>query len=311
MSWQYLSIYAITQRVSSVRRYEIWGEFLKAARKRKYRSAREFCARARLEISYPQYSRYESGEQLPGLGQAIRLFRHLEVPVLEGVLEWSRAQITDAAAQQAVEGHLGRLRSGVSANPAPEAAGASVASGPLPLDEMIVFNRAHLKLFSSDPFYRDIFTYLNSCAPRWVAASEVGQSLGLEAARAQEMLGLLRDLGVVVEEQGGYRAAKRIFYFPDDPDFFELRNLNLAHNTRAILGRLSHGDIARKRAYRGLITRELNSAQVAHVIARMDQLLSETLHLPESDSSDRIYSVCTLVGERFALPPLRLDPPQP
>lgn len=296
-----------------IKRYESWGEFLKGVRRRKYRSAREFCAQAQLAVSYPQYSRYESGEQLPPLDQAVGLFRHLEVPVLEGVLEWSRAQIQDEPAAQELANRLAALRSQVRESRV-EPSAAPEAPGPLPLDEMIVFNRAHLKLFSSDPFYRDIFTYLNSCAPRWVRVEEVALSLGLEPSRAAVMLSDLHDHGVVVQDavaalqdagaplrhEPRFRAAKRIFYFPDDPDFFELRNLNLAHNTDAILRRINHEDVSKKRAYRGLITRELNAEQLSQLIARMDQLLSETLCLPESETSDRVYSVCTLVGERFA-----------
>ena len=74
-------------------RYSCWGEFLKSKRRTHFRSARDFCAQKQIGISYPQYSRYEAGHQLPSLLQAMEMFRHLDVTPAEGMLEWCRAQL--------------------------------------------------------------------------------------------------------------------------------------------------------------------------------------------------------------------------
>ncbi len=53
--------------------YQSWGGFLKSMREKRFRSAREFCSQVPMGIHYPQYSRYESGAQLPSLEQALAL----------------------------------------------------------------------------------------------------------------------------------------------------------------------------------------------------------------------------------------------
>src|SRR6476661_2541186 len=97
------------------RRYESWGDFLKKRREERYRSAREFCSKVKVGISYPQYSRYEAGDQLPNLEQALELCRLLGVPALEGLMEWNRAQMAGDVAQAAlrdIELLLERIRVG-------------------------------------------------------------------------------------------------------------------------------------------------------------------------------------------------------
>jgi transcriptional regulator with XRE-family HTH domain len=301
------------------RKYESWGEFLKTRREAKFRSAREFCSKVQVGISYPQYSRYEAGDQLPHLEQAIELFKLLEVPVLEGLLEWSRAQISDTSARGEVEGLLGRVRKGLP-EPAEEAAEQAAevtreeqvnkaVSGigvfttqTISLDDIIVFNRSHLRLFSSDPAYRDIFTYINSYAPEWISEEEIAEALGMAVKRAQEMLEQLSDLGVILLAGGKCRASKRNFYFPDDPDFFHLRNLNLTHNATAIMRKLGHEDLTQRRAYRGLITRELTAEQLDRVISRLDETVSSVVGMPETPNPEKIFSLCVLLGERFTRP---------
>lgn len=302
------------------RKYQSWGEFLKKRRESHYRSAREFCARATVEISYPQYSRYEAGDQLPNLEQALHLCHLLEVPMLEGLMEWCRAQMSDATARREVEVLLDQIRAnGGSAPVLPSgkpaiAQASSLANGgkvagigvftaaTINLDDVIVFNRSHLRLFSSDPVYRDIFTYINSYAPEWISITEIGAALGVPLAKMEKMVEQLSDLGVVLLAGEKCRATKRNFYFPDDPDFFPLRNMNLTHNTASIMRRLKHEDLLARRAYRGLVTRELTNDQLDRVVTRIDELVSDVVAMPETPNPERIYSLCLLLGERFERP---------
>jgi hypothetical protein len=170
---------------------------------------------------------------------------------------------------------------------------------------VIVFNRSHLRLFASDPLYRDIFTYINSFAPDWIANEEIAEALGIEPARARSMIAQLADLGVIVCAAGRSRAAKRNFYYPDDLDFFALRNENFLRNAERVLKRLSHEELEGRRAYRGLITRELTAEQMDELVARADDLIRAVASLPESDRPERIYSLCVLAGESFRRPAVR------
>jgi hypothetical protein len=174
----------------------------------------------------------------------------------------------------------------------------------VPLDDVVVFNRMHLRVFSSDPRYRDIFTYINSFAPRVVRAREVANALGCATGEAETLLETLSELGVIVAEKEGsatgFRASKRVFYFPDDEDFFPLRNLNLRHNAEAILSRLTYREIADRKAYRGLITRELTEQQLQYVVEQLDQLIGKVVALPETANPRTIYSLSVLMGERFS-----------
>jgi transcriptional regulator with XRE-family HTH domain len=282
------------------RKYETWGDFLKKRREAKFRSAREFCTKVSVGISYPQYSRYEAGDQLPNLEQALELCRLLEIAPLEGLLEWNRAQIFGHPSKEDIEAILGRFREhGIEAVtsgalPPPKglipASSTSGAAGKSPSglftnasispDDVIVFNRSHLRLFSSDPAYRDIFTYVNSYAPEWISAQEVSQALGVSLERIEEMLEKLSDLGVILLAGGRCRATKKNFYFPDDEDFFDLRNLNL----------------------RGLLTRELTDEQLEQVISKIEEVMGSIIDMPETVNPDKIYSICILLGERFTRP---------
>ncbi len=310
------------------RKYQSWGEFLKKRREGHYRSAREFCARATVGISYPQYSRYEAGDQLPNLEQALHLCQLLEVPMLEGLMEWCRAQMSDATARGEVELLLDKVRANGGSSPVLQggktAASQTAAAGTssnvagigvftaatINLDDVIVFNRSHLRLFSSDPLYRDIFTYINSYAPEWISVAEIGAALGVPLGKMETMVEQLSDLGVVLLAGERCRATKRNFYFPDDPDFFPLRNMNLTHNTASIMRRLKHEDLLSRRAYRGLVTRELTNDQLDRVVSRIDGLVSDVVAMPETPNPERIYSLCLLLGERFERPAQYARPSQ-
>lgn len=303
----------MTRRVKH-RKYASWGEFLKRFRERGFRSAREFCTRMEVGISYPQYSRYEAGEQLPPLEQALDLCRKLGASRLEGLLEWNLAQLPETELRTDVLTLLKRVQEGGGAvnalmqplspklSPHGGAGASLLSSGVVELDDVIVFNRSHLKLFSSDPAYRDLFTYINSFSPEWVSLDELSQALSLPLKRIHKMLDDLRDLGAVVVMEGACRASKRVFYFPDDADFFPLRNMNFEHNVNTIMGKVTHDDLAARRAYRGLVTRELTAKQLDALLSDIESLMLKVVDNPESSSPDKIYSFCTLVGERFARP---------
>jgi hypothetical protein len=105
--------------------------------------------------------------------------------------------------------------------------------------------------------------------------------------------------GAASAEVSGYRSTKRVLYFPDDEDFFELRNLNFRHNADEILKKLNHPDVAARKAYRGLVTRELTSDQAAQLMAGLEHVLSQAVLKPESPEARSVYSICVLLGERF------------
>jgi len=290
--------------INSKRKYRAWGNYLKKQREAKFRSARDFCSKVELGISYPQYSRYEAGEQLPNLEQALALGRILEMPTLEMILEWSRAQISDSETVQELEALLTKARDSQSlpkSSPTgKQSSGLGIFSqATVPLDDVIVFNRSHLKLFLSDPAYRDIFTYINSFAPEWITAEELTLALGIALPKLQKMLDRLDELGVIKVSANKCRVTKSNFYFPDDEEFFSLRNLNLTHNATQIMRRLSYADLQERRAYRSLVTRELTERQLDQVLGQLDGLMSQIVRLPESDQPQKIYSVCVLAGERF------------
>lgn len=288
------------------RKYPLWGEFLKARREAKYRSAREFCAKVPIGISYPQYSRYEAGEQLPSLEHALELCKHLEVQVVEGILEWNRAQLPlESEAVSKLDQLLSGVRTGGPLT-ALETAGRPIAppsstpaSPAVRLDEVIVFNRSHLRMFGSDPAYRDIFTYINSYAPDWISSDEISRAMDIPSRKLSGMLDDLCEHGVIVMEGENCRASKRVFYFPDDADFFPMRNLNLVHNVSNIMRRLSFEDLNDRKAYRGLISRELTPAQLDLLISRLDGLLHDVVESPENGEPQKIYSLCVVLGERF------------
>ena len=93
------------------------------------------------------------------------------------------------------------------------------------------------------------------------------------------------------------------FYFPDDEDFFELRNLNLRYNAEAILEKVTPADLSDRKAYRGLVTRELSDGQLEEIVQGIEGLIRKMATLPEEDESEKVYSLCLLLGERFAKSP--------
>ncbi len=302
----------------SKNRYESWGSFLRSYREKKYRSAREFCARFSIGISYPQYSRYEVGEQLPNLNQALLLCRLLDIYLVEGLFVWSLSQIQDPETHTEINLQLAQLRRKKAENilnpePEPHASPktkdhplshltASKNSSPVELDDVFVFNRSHLKLFSSNPIYRDIFTYINSYGPGWLTKEELAKAHEVSTSEMAEFMEQLQQLGIIIIQENKCRALKKILYFPDDPDFFELRNLNITHNATSILKKLTHQEIIEKRAFRGLVTRELTLEQRNTLFTKIDELFQTMLEFPETENPEKIYSLCLLLGGRFSRP---------
>ncbi|OFZ80716.1 MAG: hypothetical protein A2583_06885 [Bdellovibrionales bacterium RIFOXYD1_FULL_53_11] len=289
-------------------KYESWGEFIKRRRELCFRSAREFCNRVNVGISYPQYSRYEAGDQLPNLDQALQLCKLLGVTPIEGILEWCRAQISEDMVRTDLEKLLDGHRStkaGAEAKNEMQKKTVPAKPSDFSLDDLIVFNRSHLKVFTSDPAYRDIFTYVNSFSPEWISSSEISQAIGIPPTKLSIMLEKLNDLGVLLVAGEKCRSTKRNFYFPDDPEFFEIRNLNFKHNSADILRKMKHDDISLRKSYRGLVTRELTSDQAEYFVKRLDAVANEFVMLPETENPDRIYSMCLLLGARFERPKIK------
>jgi transcriptional regulator with XRE-family HTH domain len=263
--------------------------FLKIKREALYRSAREFSARVSTGVSYPQYSRYEAGDQLPSLAQALSICNALNVPELETLLEWNKAQLEEGSA---LREQLGHLVSG--SKPESPTSGFKV-----PLDKVVVFNRSHRDVFQQHPAYRDIFTYINAFHPEKISVAQMARALKLEESLAEKMLAQLESLGVVLKQDGLYGASKRNFYFPDDQDFFDLRNMNVRHNFDEIMGSLTFKSISTGNAYRGVITREFTLPQLKWIAEQSEKLLAQSVGLPEDEGGEAIYSVLTVVGERF------------
>jgi transcriptional regulator with XRE-family HTH domain/DNA-binding MarR family transcriptional regulator len=284
-------------------KYPSWGNFLKSRRETRFKSARELCRLMSVGISYPQYSRYEAGDQLPSLEQALSIGEILGVPPIETTIEWTVAQLP--ASQELTQGELTRMldgRRGGGAKPAtaPQSSHEKRLGQGLALDDVIVFNRSHLKVFGSDPAYRDVFTYVNSFGPDWIESEEIARALGLDSARVAALIEQLSELGVIHASEGKCRSTKRVLYYPDDEDFFTLRNFNFRHNAERILESLSHRDVASRKAYRGLVTRELTAEQAARLMASLEQVLSQAVAMPETPEARSVYSLCVLFGERFA-----------
>jgi len=293
-------------------KYPGFASYLRSHRERNYRSARDFCARVKIGISYPQYSRYEAGDQLPPLVQSITIFGQLGVSPLEALLEWNKAQLSDASVQAApepavaktlkeIEVLLNQVRSGITpeVEKSAEKSRSGVNAFDVPLDKVVVFNRSHRDVFMKHPAYRDIFTYINAFHPRKISVEELSRALKIEPPVIREMLEDLERLGVVLRKDESFVAAKRNFYFPDDADFFELRNLNVRHNFSQLMDNLQFEALSTRQAFRGLITREFTPAQYRWVVDQSERLLAQAVGLPEDEGGDVIYSVMTVVGERF------------
>jgi transcriptional regulator with XRE-family HTH domain len=283
-------------------KYRGFSEFLRKRRSDKYRSAREFNQCVKIGVSYPQYSRYEAGEQLPNLPQALEIGTALAIPTLEMTLEWNLAQLGESQSSKSkasseIASLLDAIRAGET--PIPEAKHTAV-----PLDEVIVFNRSHRDLFLKDPAYRDIFTYINSFHSgghtEEVTADRVSKALSIPMKKLEPMLEKLSDLGVILKSGKKFTAAKSNFYFPDDQDFFELKQQNLRHNVDRIMEKMTLGELQSRKALRGLLTRELTPSQLGWVLGQIEGLLAKVVELPEDPEARMIYSVCAVVGERFS-----------
>lgn len=282
--------------------FSSWGVFLKKNREKIYRSAREFCQKIKIGISYPQYSRYESGEQLPSLEQVLRLCRYLEIPLSEGFMEWGIAQVKDPLLHSELNSQLVNFRLMHTEEKAVKVKDTELESQTIPLDNVIVFNRSHLELFSSDPMYRDIFTYINSFYPALISAQELASALELPLERVEEMVHHLQKIGVIITQNGKFQVSKPLLYFPDDLEFFDLRNQNLSHNFNAIVRRLKHSDILGQKAFRGLYSRELSTEQLSFLIQKLEEIGNQVMRLPETDHPEAVYSLCLLLGSRFSRP---------
>lgn len=272
-----------------------FGEFLKEIRQNRYRSAREFCLREGLAISYPQYSRYESGEQLPSLETALSLGLKLGADQRATLRQWCLDQVGP---------QLGQTIRDI----LPEVAVQTLTAKPLrerSLDHVIVFNRQHLRLFESDPLYRDFFTYVNAFAmeEQGIEISEVAQALGIENQRANEMVARLDEVGVLSAlPSARVRASKKTYYFPDDVDFFKLRNQNLTQNLTQILKEAAPSDYKDRRAFRGLVSRELTADQVEMLMVELEAVLARMMSVAEDRNARSVYSLCVAFGKRFERP---------
>jgi hypothetical protein len=173
------------------------------------------------------------------------------------------------------------------------------ADDAIPLDDVFVFNRSHLKLFQSNPRYRDFFTYVNSFSPEWIPAAEMAESFSLSLEETRKMLDDLVDLGVLLSEDDTYRASKSNYHFPDDEVFFDLRNRNLKENVHALLDKIQPDDLRTRRAFRGLVTRELTEGQLASLVVKLEELVGGAIAFPESENPKKVYSLALLLGERF------------
>ncbi len=285
-----------------------FSELLKNSRAELFKSAREFCSQVKLGISYPQYARYEAGLQLPPLELALKLCSVLHIELREGIRCWVIDQIQDPELNEQAQAALAQGSKSDGAAPPPPKTDARLGQG-VRLDDVIVFNRSHLRSFSRDPRYRDLFTFVNSFAgTEGMTLNTVAQAMEIPLAELTQLMTELDELGVVIlktptgsTEQRVF-AAKKNFYFPDDEDFYELRNKNLKHNFESILQNMSYASLAEKSAYRGLVTRELTPSQFQELSSVLEQSLMRTVKMPESPSAQDVFSICILAGKRFRLP---------
>jgi transcriptional regulator with XRE-family HTH domain len=310
------------------RTYRNWGQWLKRKRETKFRSAREFCTHIDLGISYPQYSRYESGDQLPSANQLVAICRAVETDPVEALMEWCLSQIED----QEIWVQFGQalpwvaaLRRGETVCPKPsseekdesknrpsdaelearareEARATTKAESEL-LGMTLVFGKVHRELFESDPRYRDVFTYVNAYDGAGVSMDDLSRDLGIETAHAFRMAETLARLGVLVVERGVgktlYRASKKFFYFPDDEEFFDLRNKNFRHNIEGVLGGKKYAEFVKSGCMRDLLTRELTEEQYKKVRDAAEHWLVEASQMDEDPSAKTIYSIGLFMGPRF------------
>jgi len=190
---------------------------------------------------------------------------------------------------------------GLSAPAKPAAGGEVSRTTGVSLDDVIVLNRSHLRLLcSKEPAYRDIFTYVYVYAPDWITPEEVAVAFEIPIESVRGFFKELVELGVLMEQDGLVRPSKTNCYFPDDADFYELRNLNFTHNVNQIMKRLTFEDLKAGAAYRNLITRELSPRQIRSVIEGIEGLFRNVVGLAERPEPGAVHSLCVVLGERFA-----------
>lgn len=257
-------------------------------------------------MSYPQYSRYESGLQLPSLAQAIHIGEQLQGSTAEVVLQWSRAQLEDPAhvgvrvIDELLRSARGELTTGQVLRTGELRPSQQEKPAGIPLDDVLVFSRAHLRLFQSDPRFRDFFSYVNSFAGAdGLTAAEIARGLELSEERASQMGVQLVELGVLRSAQGRFKAQKGVFYFPEDEDFFELRNQNFRHEVDSLLRKVTSVDLAANKGLRSLLTREFTPAQAVALQDALNQVFEKAVDLPMEEPVDRLYSLCLIFGERL------------
>jgi hypothetical protein len=171
-----------------------------------------------------------------------------------------------------------------------------------PLDKTLVFNQSHLKVFSADPMYRDLFTYINSFYPELISMTELATAFQVPLDQIRKKVLLLEEMGVVSIQNENCKVTKSLLYFPDDPEFFELRNKNISYNFNALLEKLQHVDTVSRKAFRGLYSRELSAEQVELLILKLEEVANQVMGFPVTSHAQSVYSLCLLLGVRFSRP---------
>ncbi|MEK7692119.1 MAG: hypothetical protein AAB425_13980, partial [Bdellovibrionota bacterium] len=169
------------------------------------------------------------------------------------------------------------------------------------LDHVLVLNRKHRDILASDPNFRDVLTYIQSFKPELVSLGRVATEIGLSLLRVREMCAKLAEnhlLEVIGDEA---RGVKQALYFPEDEDFFLLKNQSFTHNVSKILGQLSVEDLRNKRATRMLLTAALSEDDFKEVQRSLEGVVESVLSRkrPGATTDAPVYSVCVLAGRRF------------
>lgn len=242
----------------------------------------------------------------------------LSIPLMEGMGEWCRAQTSNVTAHDEIDQFL--LLQKQLDESVPDSEKTVLERPPVDqpilkaptqsvLDDTMVFNRSHLKLFLSDPLYRDIFAFANSAVknelPDWLSIREIADTFHISYDRAVEMVQKLDDLGVLEISETDpsiCRCAKYFYYFPDDKSFYELRNQNFSQNVNSIMNQMSLEMLHQKRGYRGLVTKALTESQVISLTEHIEKLVSDITMIPTQEKNSAIYSTCILLGKRFDQP---------
>lgn len=274
---------------------------LKKWRLLRHASARAFVLTSRLPISYPQYSRFESGKQLPTLPMALEIAQRLGVPALQMSLAWL-GQWTLSREGRGFTSLLVELRA---IEPVIKAQlgwrGAELASDPDRESYVFAQEQGQLRQkMSRDPRYRDLFVYINGFFPDWVAFEELARALKLPVGEVEGLLEDLAEEGIVRISGAKVRVKMRTFFFPDSEPYFEARNLNVRHNVEKLLEDISYQALEDRRGFRTVVSRVLTEQQLELIIGRLEHLVQEIAEFPEVRDPKQIYSLCLLLGERFS-----------